>query len=326
MPRYYQGPPSDHFDGRRFFGPVPSGRKPLSQLLRWRLFGQRAPWPAQIDNPAPDPVMARAEPGTVRGTMIGHVSCLLQIEGANLLLDPVWSERVSPLSFAGPRRARRPGLRLDALPQIHAVIVSHNHYDHLDLPTLRALVAAHDPLIFTPLGNDTIIRAAIPAARTMVLDWDETATLDRIGITAVPVQHWSARGIRDRNAALWAGFVVRWRQHAVMFAGDTGFGAGWWAKRARQADRPFDLAILPIAAYEPRWFMEDAHMTPEEAVAAFELLDARQAIATHFGTFNLTDEPWDEPARRLAGELDRRGIDAARFRALEPGQALTVPL
>eukprot|EP01035_Chromulina_nebulosa_P019739 gene19739-25671_t len=317
---------SDHFDGQKFYGPVPSGRKPLPQLLRWRLAGKRAVWPRRFANPASDPVLPRSEPGTIRVTVIGRVTSLFQIEGVNLLVDPVWSERASPLSFLGPRRARRPGIVIDDLPKIDLVLVSHNHYDHLDLATLKSLVDRHDPLIVTPLGNDTIIRRKVATARTVALDWDQHHQLEPFSITAVPVQHWSARGVRDRNAALWAGFVLRWRNHSLFFAGDTRFGGGWWAKRARQPDRTYDLAMLPIGAYEPRWSMEDSHMMPEEALASFDLLDARYALGCHFGTFNLTDEPVADPTDRLTAELLRRNIDPARFRTLDPGQAWTIRL
>ncbi len=326
MSTYYRGPVSDHFDGKRFFGPGRAGQKSLSELLRWRFGTKRALWPKHVDNPPPDPVLARAEPGTVRVTMIGHVTCLVQVEGANILVDPVWSNRASPSRFAGPRRVRKPGLAMDDLPQIDLVLVSHNHYDHLDLDTLNRLVGRHDPLIVTPLGNDAIIRAATPGARTIALDWDQRSDWQHLSITAVPVQHWSARGIRDRNAALWSGFVLNWKEHSIFIAGDTGFGAGWWARRARREDRPYDLAILPIAAYEPVWFMADAHMMPEEAVESFNLLNARHALGCHFGTFNLTDEPFEQPVQRLDQELRRRGIDHARFRTLLPGKAWTIPL
>lgn len=326
MQPYYSGSVSDHFDGKRFFGPVASGRKPLAQLLRWRLLGKRAVWPREVANPAPDPVLLRAEPDTIRVTMIGHVSCLIQIDGINILVDPVWSERASPTSFFGPRRVRKPGIAIDQLPPIDLVLVSHNHYDHLDLKTIARLVDDHAPLIVTPLGNDTIIRKATPTARTLALDWDQRHQWQHLSVTAVPVQHWSARGIRDRNAALWSGFVLRWDRHSLFFAGDTGFGAGWWARRARQDDRPYDLAMVPIGAYEPRWFMEDAHMMPEEAVASVALLNARHALGYHFGTFNLTDEPIEDPVSRLTAELQRLAIDPARFRTLDPGQAWTISL
>jgi L-ascorbate metabolism protein UlaG (beta-lactamase superfamily) len=323
---YYEGPSSDHFDGKQFFGSVKSGRKPFREILRWRIFGKRAAWPAEIPNPAPDPVFAAAAPKSLRVTFIGHATCLIQIEGLNLLVDPVWSDRASPTRFAGPRRSRKPGLALSDLPAIDLVLVTHNHYDHLDPTTLAKLVAAHDPMIVTPLGNDTIIRRVAPKARIIAIDWDETATCGPLSVTAAPVQHWSARGVRDRNAALWSGFILRWGEHAVFLAGDTGYGEGWWAKRARLADRRYDLAVLPIGAYEPRWFMEDAHMMPEEAIAAFEHLHARRALGVHFGTFNLTDEPMAEPQARLQVELLRREIEPEAFRTLEPGKAWTIYL
>lgn len=323
---YYQGPLSDHFDGKKFYGPVKSGVKPLGKLLKWRFLGKRAAWPATVPNPPPDTVMATAEPNTLRLTFIGHATCLIQIEGLNLLIDPVWSDRAGPLRHIGPHRVRKPGLALNELPPIDLVLVSHNHYDHLDTTTLVALVAAHDPLIVTPLGNDTIIRRAAHKARIVTLDWDATTILGPLSISAVPVQHWSARGIGDRNGALWSGFTLLWGEHAAFLAGDSGFGEGWWAKRARLGDRAYDLAVLPIGAYEPRWFMEDAHMMPEEAVTAFQYLNARHALGMHFGTFQLTDEPMDEPQLRLQAELSRLGIDPAVFRTLDPGQAWTINL
>ena len=323
---YYDGPVSDHFDGKRFFGPVRSGRHSLFELIRWRLLGQRAVWPRAIPNPDPDPVIAAIDPDRLRVTFIGHATCLVQIAGLNVLIDPIWSKRASPTQFAGPRRVRAPGLAIHDLPPIDLILVSHNHYDHLDTATLAELVALHNPLIITPLGNDKIIRQAVSTARIAVVDWDETAACGLLSVTAVPVQHWSARSLGDQNTALWAGFSLRWGDHAVFLAGDTGYGGGWWAERARLSDRPYDLAVLPIGAYEPRWFMEDAHMMPEEAVAAFEQINARHALGIHFGTFNLTDEPMEEPKARLLAELKRRGINSEIFRTLKPGKSWTIEL
>jgi L-ascorbate metabolism protein UlaG (beta-lactamase superfamily) len=246
---------------------------------------------------------------------------LLQTAGLNLLLDPVWSERVSPVSFAGPMRVNDPGVAFEALPPINAVLVSHAHYDHLDLPTLSRLAAAHRPRVITPLGNDTIMQDHVPAIAAEAYDWGDRVTLPGgVSVTLVPVQHWSARGLTDRNKALWAGFVIDTPTGRIFHVADSGYGGGHHFRGAKEQHGPFRLAILPIGAYEPRWFMRDQHMNPAEAVQAFRDCGAELALAHHHGTFQLTDEAIDAPALALAQAMVAEGIPPERFRVLQPGQ------
>ena len=321
MARYYDGPVSDHFDGTRFFDP--NGAQPRStlDLIRWRLGGTRASWPERSPSAYADRPPAEVNDTSWRISFVGHASLLLQTAGLNLLLDPVWSERVSPVSFAGPMRVNDPGIAFEALPPINAVLVSHAHYDHLDLPTLSRLAAAHRPRVITPLGNDAIMQGRDPAIAAEAYDWGDRATLPGgASVTLVPVQHWSARGLTDRNKALWAGFVIETPAGRIFHVADSGYGGGHHFRGAKERHGPFRLAILPIGAYEPRWFMSDQHMNPTEAVQAFRDCGAELALAHHHGTFQLTDEAIDAPPLALAQAITAEGIPAEQFRVLQPGQ------
>lgn len=325
---YHHGPPSDHFDGRRFFNPDhPSTDKTAADLMRWRRSKtERGAWPSQ------PPVAVRADvpparvAGGIRATMVGHASVLIQVAGLNILTDPVWSPRASPLAFAGPRRFTPPGIAFEALPPIDWVLISHNHYDHLDLPTLRRLARAHAPRVLTPLGNETVLRRAGRGLQVTTGDWGAGFDLGA-GVEAVihPANHWSARGVRDRRFALWGGFLLRTPAGLIYFAGDTGYGTGAIFRAVRRDFGPPRLAFLPIGAYEPRWFMAPQHTNPEEAVRIFEDTGAEQALGIHWGTFRLTDEAQDAPPRALEQALEAAGIAAERFRAFHPGEVWQAP-
>ncbi len=243
----------------------------------------------------------RVESG-LRITMVNHSTVLLQKHGCNILTDPIWSERASPISFAGPRRRRKPGVAWDDLPPIDLVLISHNHYDHLDLPTLRRLNAG----FIAPLG----LRRLVPTARE--LDWGGSIEFAGCRIHCVPAMHFSARALFDRNRTLWCGYVIEGAGHTVYFAGDTGFGDhfGWIRDRFGAPD----VALLPIGAYEPRWFMSAVHMSPDEAVRVHEILGASTSIAIHHGTFQLADEGIDTPRARL------HEIAPENFRELANGE------
>ena len=319
---YYNGPPSDHFDGTRFFVPGHEMTNGFSEFLRWRFNGQRAEWPASAPGlPAPE-LPQRVGPQEMRITLIGHATVLIQIAGLNILTDPVFSDRASPVGFAGPARVNPPAITPDRLPPIDVVLLTHNHYDHCDAASIERLVALHDPRFVTPLGNDTIIRKAAPNARTEAGDWGDTVELaPGIAATFHPWYHWSARGIRDRRMALWAAFALQTPAGRVFHVGDTGFGDGEYFRKARQRHGDFDLAILPIGAYEPRWFMSGQHVNPAESVQTARLLGARRALGHHWGTFQLTDEAIDAPPAALAEALAGTGID---FRPLRPGESVLV--
>ena len=254
-------------------------------------------------------------------TFVGHATFLIQVAGINLLTDPVYSERASPVSFAGPRRVRAPGVRFDDLPAISLVLLSHNHYDHCDLGTLRALDRRFQPRLVAPIGNGRLLRSA-GIHQVEEIDWWQSASAAPLPVTLTPAQHFSARSMFDRNRALWGGFLIEARGRRILFAGDSGYGPHW-REIARRLG-PFDLALLPIGAYEPRWFMKDIHMNPAEAVQAHLDLGPRQSIAMHFGTFQLTPEGIDEPVRDLATALRQRGVSAEQFRTVDVGESVLV--
>jgi L-ascorbate metabolism protein UlaG (beta-lactamase superfamily) len=315
---YYSGPPSDHFDGLRFFNPDHAETdRSFRDLLRWKLKERAAVWPHSIPGrqAVPDASVAG-----LRATIVGHASVLIQAGGLNVLTDPVWSERASPLPFLGPRRVWAPGIAFESLPQIDAVLLSHNHYDHLDMSTLRRLNAKHHPLIVTPLGNDSLLRRSIPGIRVTAGDWWQRIDIGNDGeAVVVPAYHWSARTGRDRRMALWSGFMLSTSGGHAYFAGDTAYGSGHiFRELRRRIGRP-DLALIPIGSYEPRWFMSAQHTDPAEAVQILEDLEAARAIGIHWGVFPLTDEPRDEPPELLLAALERRGIAGDLFPAGEPG-------
>jgi L-ascorbate metabolism protein UlaG (beta-lactamase superfamily) len=323
--RYYDGPVSDHFDGVRFVDANGAPPKRLGDVLRWVTAGGRAQWPARAPSPYADRPPARVDGRALRVSFVGHASLLLQTAGLNILLDPVWSERVSPLRFIGPKRVNDPGIAFAALPPIDVVLVSHCHYDHLDVATLSRLAAVHGPRVITPLGNDTIMRGHDPAIRAEAHDWGDRVELGNgVAVALAPMRHWSARQLFDRNKALWAAFVLETPSGRIYHVGDSGYGDGSHFRAARERHGPLRLAILPIGAYEPRWFMRDQHMNPEESVRAFLDCGAEVALAHHHGTFQLTNEPIDAPERALAAALVAAAIPTERFRVLKPGQVLEV--
>jgi L-ascorbate metabolism protein UlaG (beta-lactamase superfamily) len=321
------GPVSDHFDGTHFFDPDGAPPKKLSEVLRWQ-FGsgrQRHKWPEWAPSPFADTPPARVTGDKVRFSFVGHASWLIQSAGQNILIDPVWSDRASPFAAAGPKRHNAPGIAFDALPAIDTVLVSHGHYDHLDVRTLSRLAAKFSPRVVTPLGNDATMRGADAAIRAEAFDWHDRVELGGgLAVTLVPTRHWSARGLFDRNKALWASFVLETPAGKIYVVCDSGYGDGTHFRRVAQAHGPLRLAILPIGAYEPRWFMKDQHMNPEDAVKALIDCGAAQALAHHHGTFQLTDEAIDAPATALAAALDTAMIPRERFSVLKPGQVVEI--
>jgi L-ascorbate metabolism protein UlaG (beta-lactamase superfamily) len=322
---YYSGPPSDHFDGARFFNPTPApaqARRRGSLFGRWAGSSERAVWPDRVAV-APTVPPRRVEGGEIRVTWIGHATVLVQTRGLNILTDPIWSERASPFSFAGPTRVRAPGVRFEDLPPIDLVLVSHNHYDHMDLPTLRRLWQRDRPLIVTSLGNDSVIRGG--GAEAVARDWGGRVRLrGGVEVEVLRNHHWGSRWFTDRNRALWSAFAVHLPGGNLFFAGDTGWGDGSWVREAARSG-PYRLAIIPIGAYEPRDVMQNNHVNPEEAMAMFEVLRPERALGIHWGTFQLTFEPIDQPRERLAALRQARDLAPDRFVAVEAGQGFSLP-
>ncbi|MFT8862302.1 MAG: MBL fold metallo-hydrolase [Acetobacter fabarum] len=316
--KYYAGPVTDHFDGTRFFNPgQPSTDRSLRDLWRWRRTSHRAQWPDSV--PITTAVPEKSV-DALRITMVGHATVLIQAAGLNILTDPVWSERASPLRWAGPKRVNAPGVAFENLPPIDALLISHNHYDHLDLVTLRRLQAEHNPLMIMPLGNDRIVKKATPQARILTGDWyDRHVITPALSVTLTPAYHWSARGIFDRRMALWAGFWLNIRGQKLWFAGDTAYGDGTLFRALHTRYGAPDVAIIPIGAYEPRWFMAGQHVNPHEAVCIYKDTQAKQAIGIHWGTFQLTDEGIRAPEKALQAALLAGNCNVERFRAASPG-------
>jgi L-ascorbate metabolism protein UlaG (beta-lactamase superfamily) len=329
---YYRGPASDHFDGERFFNPngeVETARPPTGGSRAgffWRyLTGRdgRPPWPERVAvTPTKPP--ARVEGERMLVTWIGHATVLVQTHGLNILTDPIWSERTGPFG-RGPKRVSAPGVRLEDLPKIDLVLVSHNHYDHLDQPTLRRLWARDRPLIVTSLGNDSVIGQV--GAEATARDWGgRVAVRPGVGVIVTRVQHWGSRWFTDRNRALWSGFVVTLPSGGnLFFAGDTGFGDGEWPREAA-AYGPIRLAILPIGAFRfvPGQMAIGSHMGPVEAVRVFDRTGAGMALPVHWGTFRLSFEGHDTPPRMWAELMRCTGAEADRFAARGIGESFEV--
>ena len=309
-------PKSDHFDGRRFFNPTGPPLQPLSAAPRM-LLERRTPWPARIDEPRHRPPALDGAAAMI--TFIGHSTLLIQTATGSTLTDPMDSERAGPLNLIGPRRVRQPAVLFDDLPPISLVLLSHNHYDHCDLKTLRLLARRFNPVVATPIGNGRLVQSA-GFRRVEELDWWQCVQVAGVSVTLTPAHHFSARGPFDRNRALWGGFVLALSEARIFFAGDTAYGTFFHTIRDRLG--PFDLALIPIGAYEPRWFMHSVHMNPAEAVQAHVDLAASRSIGIHFGTFPLTTEGIDAPLRALEQACDARRIPASEFSTLAFGESL----
>jgi L-ascorbate metabolism protein UlaG (beta-lactamase superfamily) len=306
----------EHFDGKRFFNPDAPQARGFFDVLRWKLTSRPQPSPRFVPDVEPSRPPASIEGNELRVTMINHSTILLQQRGLHILTDPIWSERATPVAGIGPRRRRAPGVLWADLPPIDIVLLSHNHYDHLDLPTLRRVAARGNSRFIVPAGVARLLRAE-SIGPVDELDWGDALRLEGCTIHCVPALHFSARGIFDRNRTLWCGYMVEAAGRMVYFAGDTAFGTHFAGIR-EHFGAPH-LAMLPIGAYKPRWFMSPVHMGPEEAVEAHRILGAAASIAIHHGTFQLTDESLDTPKQRL------RECAPDEFLTLNNGQAVALP-
>lgn len=326
---YYTGPKSDHFDGQRFFNPEGEQGTGGARRAGAAEFARIATgaagnhgWPRSL--PVHQTVPPRRIDGmAMRVTWIGHATTLIQTEGINILIDPVWAWRDSPIQLVGPRRVRRPGVRLADLPPVDLVLISHDHYDHLDIGTLRYLARRDHPMVVVGLGNDKLL--AEHGLEAVAGDWGQhVAFRPGIDIEIMRAHHWSAHWIDDTDRALWVGFRIALPGGDVYYAGDTGAGKMIWARQAVE-QRPIRLAILPIAPYKTAQAETGNHIDPDEAVAAFQLLKPAYALGVHWGTFELGPEPVDGAPIRLAAALARSGIAADRFRTLDAGASWMIP-
>ena len=305
-----------HFDGKRFFNPGAPQARGFLDVLRWKLTSRPERSPRLVADVVPSKPPSSVEGNELYVTLINHSTLLLQQKGIHILTDPLWSERASPFTSVGPRRRREPGVRWEDLPRIDIVLLSHNHYDHLDVATLQRLANLGQSKFIVPAGVARLLRSK-NIGPVDELDWGESLPHSGTIIHSVPALHFSARGLFDRNRTLWCGYVIEAEDSAIYFAGDTAFGEHFAAIRDRfGAPR---LALLPIGAYEPRWFMSPIHMAPEDAIRAHEILAAQTSIAIHHGTFQLADEGLDTPKKQL------KACGASEsFLVLNNGQSVTL--
>lgn len=320
----YRGPRSDHFDGDKFFNPGGAPQRGFSSLLSWLFNREEGPWDEFTEMAPAPPPPRRIERGALRATMVNHSTVLLQFDGLNILTDPVWSERVSPFSWIGPRRHAPPGIRFDDLPPIDVVLLSHNHYDHLDIDTVEKLAEQHHPKFFAPLGVGSWLRdRGLPGVQPEMDWWERLPVADGVELHCVPAHHFSGRGLFDRDTTLWCGYMLESQSSGrIFFAGDSAEGPHYAEIAKRFPGIRF--ALLPIGAYRPEWFMKPVHMSPQGAVNTHHTLSPEWSMGIHFGTFAQADDGQREPIDTLNTALDAAAIPRDRFRALANGEGWEV--
>ncbi len=313
----YEGDRSDHFNGEKFVNPGNVQEKGFKDLIKWAMNREPGSW-EKIET-SPDHSFEKQNADSVtRIYFVNHSTFLIQVGNFNILTDPVWSERVSPFQWIGPQRKRPPGIKFEDLPEIHLILISHNHYDHLDLSTLKRLHQRFNPLVITPLGVPVFLKKQ-GIGRLEGLDWwDEFPVHENITIACVPAQHFSGRGMFDRDKTLWSGYVIKSIQGNIYFAGDTGYGD--FFRQISQKYAPVKLAMLPIGAYLPRWFMSPIHISPEEAVQIHLELQAEKSVAIHYGTFPLGDDGMNQPIHDLIIAKNKYQVD--NFYTLAEGESI----
>jgi len=280
---YWHGHPSDHFNGRSFFNKEPDNT--FFDHMKWLWEMDTVEWPKWINNPPqPRPLSFVKENNILRVTYINHATVLIQTQSVNILTDPIWSERAGPLSWIGAKRIREPGVKFDDLPKIDIILISHDHYDHLDISTLKQIIGTSHPIILVGLGLENRLSSLKYDNITQLDWWQEYSFSPTVKITFVPSRHSSGRGMFDKNKTLWGGFVIEAPVGNIFFAGDTAFG-DFFIDINRKFPQ-FQLSILPIGSYEKRWFMKSQHMNPDDAVRAHKILNASKSMGVHFATFN----------------------------------------
>lgn len=292
--------------------------KSFLDLLRWKMKNRPTPWPKRVENTLKANLPSQIGPNEACATFINHSTVLLQLTNLNVLTDPIFSDVAGPYSLLGPRRVRAPGIVFEDLPKIDVVLLSHNHYDHLDAPSIQNLWKRDQPLFIAPLRNGKLLHS-LGVRSVIELDWWQQHRLnDQQSVILTPAKHWSRRGLLDYCKALWGGFILKSHTHQIFFAGDTAYGTHF--KMIQERYGAMDLSLLPIGAYEPRWFMKEFHMNPEEAVQAHLDLESKLSMAIHFGTFRLTDEGIDDPVKHLHESLISRNLN--NFIAPDHGQSI----
>lgn len=319
--RRYDGPPSQHFDGKRFYSKSGIPSKSRWTAVKWLLTRDHYPWPTTIIPAANYKIPSPSEKHCIV-TFVNHSSSLIQTGKINILTDPQYSDRASPFSWAGPYRVHEPGIAYEKLPRIDVVIISHDHYDHMDKRTLKKLYEDHKPVFLVGLGNDVHLKSFGITKNVKTLDWWQHIKIADTVFTFVPVHHFSGRGLLDRNTTLWGGYVLEVENAKLFFAGDTGYGSHFKAIHERFG--PMDLSMLPIGSYHPRWLMQPMHVNPEESVLAHQDLKSKKSIGIHYKTFPMSDEPYEQPVIDLASAKRKYDIPTDAFIAPDFGQSFIV--
>ncbi len=313
-------PVTDHYDGERFYHAGLKSDKSFWTVLKWSFNRPDAQYPEWIENKFKPELPQEVPVAKVAATFINHASFLLQTKNFNFLTDPLWAKRTSPVSFLGPKRFRDPGIKIEDLPTINFVVVSHNHYDHMDLQALEDLHKKFKPVFIMPLGNASYLKD-IKGIQTIELDWWQSTTITHNSqtakITLVPAQHWSSRSLTDKRKALWGGYVIEVDQRKIYFSGDSGYSKEIFS-RIGETWSGVDLALLPLGAYEPRWFMKENHMNPEESVQVHLDVKAKMSVAMHYGAFRLSDELFGQPEKDL--EAAKKKLAVENYITLDVGQ------
>lgn len=312
------------FENDVFHNPSRTWPKGFRDLLRWVVFEKRTPWPRWVETDPQAVIKEKIEKNEIHCVMINHATLLIQTSEGNILTDPVFSDRISPFSWLGPSRRKAAGIKIKNLPNIDYVLISHNHYDHMDIPSLYEIWRKFDPFFILPLKNfHFLFEAGIHTSKTAELSWWQKHQASKnLIFTLTPAQHWSSRSLKDRNKALWGGFWIQNGGQSVFFAGDTGY-ADHFLEIKKRLGKP-TLSLLPIGAYEPRWFMRDQHMNPEDAVQAHLDLETEKSIAIHWGTWPLTYEGMAEPVTQLRQALEKLSVSPDQFLVLENGEHLAI--
>lgn len=309
---------SDHYNGKRFFNPtLPGGIPGLSKVFKM-LREPRAKWPPYVENKATPQLNEKLESEQVAITFVNHATFLIQFAGFNIITDPIWAMHAGPFGLFGPKRVRKPGIALDALPKIDLVLLSHNHYDHLDKATLRKISSKNTPKVLVAHGDKQLAKS-LGFTDVHEFDWWENIQINSdLTITYAPTQHFAARGIRDRMKSLWGSYMIQHLNKRIYFGADSGYSTHFSEIKKRLGSP--DIAMLGMGAYEPRWFMKSMHMNPAEAVQAHIDLGAKLSIGMHFGTFQLSSESIDQPKIDLDKALAEANISEKEFIIFNEGE------
>jgi L-ascorbate metabolism protein UlaG (beta-lactamase superfamily) len=318
----YKGPVTDHFDGKKFINPGGVEAKGFKDIFKWMREG-RSPreWKEDLTPPVHQK-LKESKNGECTITFINHSTFLIQMDGLHILTDPVWSKYASPFQFTGPKRMKQPGLNINSLVKVDYVLLSHNHYDHLDLKALKQLERLYSPEFITALGVDLfLINKGIRNVKS--IDWWQNIQLQQINLCGTPAQHFSSRGLFDRNRTLWCGFTLKSKNYNIYYVGDSGYGPFFQEIGDRLG--PFDASIIPIGAFKPEWFMQPIHVNPTQALQIHADVKSKRSIACHFGTFPLADDNMDEPEKLLQQGLKLNGFKNGDFVSLGNGQQISIP-